>query len=101
MGGPRSCHQGAECLKKTATGQIRQALGHTLRPPEQGRYVIVRGDGWGGGRGEYIATVTEADPATFTVVAVSGPEPWSERHVLRSHCIILRKEGSPRLETAA
>jgi len=50
-----------------------------------GSLVKVRGDGWGGGRGEYTATVTEADELTFTVIRQNG-EKWEETHVLREHC---------------
>eukprot|EP00928_Gymnodinium_smaydae_P012913 TRINITY_DN14716_c0_g1_i1.p1 TRINITY_DN14716_c0_g1~~TRINITY_DN14716_c0_g1_i1.p1 ORF type:complete len:786 (+),score=139.95 TRINITY_DN14716_c0_g1_i1:84-2441(+) len=69
---------------------IRQSIGHTLAPAEQGATVRVRGDGWGGGLGHFLATVTEADELTFTVIRrgqlAAG---WEETHVLRSSCEVL------------
>eukprot|EP00927_Polykrikos_kofoidii_P000642 TRINITY_DN10236_c0_g1_i1.p1 TRINITY_DN10236_c0_g1~~TRINITY_DN10236_c0_g1_i1.p1 ORF type:complete len:1194 (-),score=224.56 TRINITY_DN10236_c0_g1_i1:87-3668(-) len=65
-------------------------VGHTLRPVEQGAIVRVLGDGWGGGKGSYRATVTEADFFTFTVVAAEdAPRPWEQTHVLRERCRLL------------
>mmetsp|Transcript_40773 Transcript_40773/g.110293 ORF Transcript_40773/g.110293 Transcript_40773/m.110293 type:complete len:352 (-) Transcript_40773:194-1249(-) len=51
-----------------------------------GSQVKVRGDGWGGGRGVYEATVTEADEQTFTVVYKNARGKWEETCVLRDHC---------------
>jgi len=69
----------------------RTAIGHTLRPANQGRRVAVVGDGWGGGGdGDapgYEAMIIEADDLSFTVVALSGPMKWQETHVLQEHCI--------------
>merc|ERR1712228_415526 len=63
-----------------------------------GSHVEVRGDGWGGGGGCYVGVVTEADAATFTVVVPAGRARWSETHVLRQYCTMLRPE--PALDVA-
>lgn len=69
-------------------------VGHTLRPVELGEAVLVEGDGWGGGRGSYRATVVEADRYTYTVVASKcAPEPWKQAHVLRRCCTPIGSEG--------
>lgn len=83
--GPRVRLVGKQPLHRTATSVIRQEIGHMLRPPEMGSQVLVRGDGWGGGCGEYEATITEADALTFTVIRKRG-RLWEETHVLRDHC---------------
>jgi len=70
------------------TAVLRSAIGHSLAPPEMGSRVRVKGDGWGVGRGSYVATVTEADELTFTVIRQCG-ERWEETHVLREHCTVL------------
>lgn len=72
-----------------ASSKHLAATGHTLNPLQQGQRVAVIGDGWGGGEEGYEAVVTEADNFTFTVVAVSGNNTWTEFHVLRKHCIPL------------
>jgi len=67
--------------------------GHSFTPfDERGAQVRVRGDGWGGGSGEYVATITEADEFTFTVIrAATGEDDcaWEETHVLREHATVL------------
>jgi len=68
------------------------ASGHSLMPLERDAPVIVRGDGWGGGSGEYLATITEADEFTFTVIRAAEGEDesaWEETHVLREHATVL------------
>jgi len=50
--------------------------------------VLVQGDGWGSGTGEYLATVTEADELTYTVIFQAATNTWEETHVLRENCII-------------
>mmetsp|Transcript_41471 Transcript_41471/g.61910 ORF Transcript_41471/g.61910 Transcript_41471/m.61910 type:complete len:109 (+) Transcript_41471:1-327(+) len=79
---------------RSQTSDIRRTLGHMLSPPEQGCLVCVRGDGWGGGHGEFTGTITEADEFTFTVVrhAARGVA-WEETHVLREHCAVLPAEA--------
>eukprot|EP00747_Dinoflagellata_sp_TGD_P061152 gnl/TRDRNA2_/TRDRNA2_152386_c1_seq1.p1 gnl/TRDRNA2_/TRDRNA2_152386_c1~~gnl/TRDRNA2_/TRDRNA2_152386_c1_seq1.p1 ORF type:complete len:482 (+),score=110.89 gnl/TRDRNA2_/TRDRNA2_152386_c1_seq1:156-1448(+) len=74
----------------------RAALGHKLRPQERGQRVVVVGDGWGGGgKKGYEAIVTEADDFTFTVVSTGGDTPWTETHVLKEHCVMLRDQQTP------
>eukprot|EP00930_Biecheleria_cincta_P055345 TRINITY_DN41671_c0_g1_i1.p1 TRINITY_DN41671_c0_g1~~TRINITY_DN41671_c0_g1_i1.p1 ORF type:complete len:1181 (+),score=252.15 TRINITY_DN41671_c0_g1_i1:81-3623(+) len=63
---------------------VRSSLGHFLQPSEQGCTVRVWGDGWGGRGDGYLATVTEADASSFTVIRQGGH--WEETHVLREHC---------------
>jgi len=81
-------------MRSQATTALRTCLGHSLSPPELGRQVEVIGDGWGGGSSSYLATVTEADDLTFTVIRLSGPEAWQETHVLREHCHLVEEEMS-------
>merc|ERR1711862_415931 len=69
---------------RSQTSVIRAAIGHTLKPAEQGSKILVEGDGWGGGKDFYEAIVTEADAHTFTVVRLEGR--WEESHVLREYC---------------
>lgn len=57
-----------------------------------GSRVKVHGDGWGGGSGEYVASVTEVDEMTFTLVFKSGAT-WEETCVLREHCTLLQQEA--------
>lgn len=65
-----------------------------------GTKVRVKGDGWGGGRGTYNATVTEADEFTFTVlIEKRNPERFEETHVLREHCTILSVSEAKRRRT--
>lgn len=54
-----------------------------------GTEVLVRGDGWGGGSGEYLATVTETDAFTFTVIRQYEDGRVEETHVLREHCDVV------------
>jgi len=56
-----------------------------------GSKVKVQGDGWGGGSGEYVASVTEADEMTLTLVFKKGAA-WEETCVLREHCTLLQQE---------
>lgn len=65
---------------------VRSSLGHSLRPAEQGCTVRVRGDGWGRLDGGYMATVTEADEFSFTVIRQG--DHWEESQVLREYCIL-------------
>jgi len=78
-------------VRRTRSSEIRENIGHSLSPPEQGVKVRVIGDGWGGGSGEYLATITEADSSTFTVIRCKKPSgdagAWEETHVLRENCI--------------
>jgi hypothetical protein len=71
-------------FSRSQTAVTRAAIGHTLAPAEQGLMVWVQGDGWGGGSGTYLATVTEADEQTFTIIRRGGC--WVEAHVLRELC---------------
>eukprot|EP00490_Sorites_sp_Unknown_P017195 CAMPEP_0114695484 /NCGR_PEP_ID=MMETSP0191-20121206/71404_1 /TAXON_ID=126664 /ORGANISM="Sorites sp." /LENGTH=395 /DNA_ID=CAMNT_0001991773 /DNA_START=150 /DNA_END=1335 /DNA_ORIENTATION=+ len=57
----------ASCLR-SGSNVVRDGIGHSLNPPERGFLVRVQGDGWGGSQGSYLATVTEADAETFTVI---------------------------------
>lgn len=69
----------------------RKALGHSLAPPERGLQVLVKGDGWGGGSGQFEALVTEADERSFTVIRTGS---WEETHVLREYCKLLPASNS-------
>eukprot|EP00930_Biecheleria_cincta_P083755 TRINITY_DN73265_c0_g1_i1.p1 TRINITY_DN73265_c0_g1~~TRINITY_DN73265_c0_g1_i1.p1 ORF type:complete len:933 (+),score=129.29 TRINITY_DN73265_c0_g1_i1:208-2799(+) len=76
-------------------------LSQSIRPAELGEQVRVFGDGWGGGSGSYLATVTEGDHLTFTVIRTSvdppcttGPNAWQETHVLREHCQLVPAEDT-------
>ncbi|CAE8622654.1 unnamed protein product [Polarella glacialis] len=52
-----------------------------------GSQVRVKGDGWGGGFGEYDGTVTEQDELSLTVIFKSvETKKWEETQVLREHC---------------
>lgn len=67
---------------------------HTAAMPavqlsEAGTQVIVRGDGWGGGSGEYLATVTETDAFTYTVIRQFEGGRVEETHVLRDYCVVV------------
>lgn len=83
--------RGVQEFRRTHSSEIRETIGHSLAPPEQGMKVRVIGDGWGGGASEYLATITEADSSTFTVIRFGtsvGPlRAWEESHVLRENCI--------------
>lgn len=81
--------------KGRIAGETVDTIGHTLQPPQQGLRVAVVGDGWGGRNGGYEAVVTEADRFTFTVVATSGNNAWTESHVLKEHCIFLSEAAKP------
>ncbi|CAJ1439641.1 unnamed protein product [Effrenium voratum] len=58
-------------------------------PAAAGHLVLVKGDGWGGGTGEYQATVVDADDLSLTVVYRGDDKSWKETHVLREHCTFL------------
>jgi len=77
-------------LPRSHTTVIRASIGHILAPAEQGSTVLVQGDGWGGGNGTYLATITEADAQTFTVIRHGA---WDETHVLREHCCVRSRAG--------
>ena len=84
-------------LFKHSSALIRESLGHCLRPPEAGFLVRVKGDGWGGGSGgtSYLATVTEADALTYTVIRRGDCHgSWDETHVLKEECTILARTTS-------
>lgn len=66
---------------------VRSCLGHFLQPSEQGCTIRVLGDGWGGLGEGYLATVTEADASSFTVIRQGGH--WEETHVLRGYCDLI------------
>jgi len=51
--------------------------------------VTVQGDGWGGGTGEYEATVVDSDELSLTVVYRDEDKKWKETHVLLQHCKFL------------
>merc|ERR1712107_273925 len=90
MGSLLPSARGLPNLSRTRTSEIRETIGHNLAPPEQGMKVRVLGDGWGGGSGAYLATITEADSSTFTVIRsefVDQARCWEETHVLREKCI--------------
>lgn len=57
--------------------------------------IRVRGDGWGGGAGEYEGTVTEADDHSFTVIFRNDNKKWEETHVLRQYCTVLEHVEIP------
>jgi len=63
--------------------EVRQRA-MTKGKQERGRRVSVIGDGWGGGHGDYTATVTDADEQTFSVIVEST---WAERCVLQKFCM--------------
>ena len=86
-------------LSKASSVMIRETLGHVLRPPEAGFLVRVHGDGWGGplegGAVSYLATITEADAMTYTVVRRGDCHgSWDETHVLKKECCIIAKSAS-------
>ncbi|CAE7813419.1 hcs1 [Symbiodinium sp. CCMP2592] len=85
-------------LSKNGSVLIRQSLGHTLRPPEAGFLVRVQGDGWGGrsgGSASFLATITEADDDTYTVIRRGDCHgSWDETHVLKRECSILARTSS-------
>mmetsp|Transcript_66950 Transcript_66950/g.117314 ORF Transcript_66950/g.117314 Transcript_66950/m.117314 type:complete len:489 (+) Transcript_66950:72-1538(+) len=88
---PRSSAQTRRSATSATEGRKHEAPG--VQAPsrdllEMGTKVKVCGDGWGGGSGDYLATVTEADSLTFTVIRQVG-EKWEETHVLRTHCTIV------------
>lgn len=87
---PIECGERARREEMQRLARPLAAFGHTLRPPQQGQRVAVIGDGWGGTDcAGYEALVTEADYLTYTVVALGGPSPWAESHVLKSCCVLL------------
>jgi len=51
--------------------------------------VRVKGDGWGGGTGQYDATVVDGDELSFTVVFVGENKKHQETHVMREFCTML------------
>merc|ERR1719336_3663517 len=61
---PRAGGRAAKAAKASPCAPL-PVPGHTLRPEEMGRHVVVIGDGWGSGEGGYEAVVTEADNQTF------------------------------------
>jgi len=68
---------------------VAPPLAAPLRAAEAGTQVIVRGDGWGGGSGEYLATVTEMDAFTYTVIRQFEDGSVEETHILREHCNVV------------
>mmetsp|Transcript_50156 Transcript_50156/g.112896 ORF Transcript_50156/g.112896 Transcript_50156/m.112896 type:complete len:316 (+) Transcript_50156:52-999(+) len=60
-----------------------------------GRQAVIRGDGWGAGQGQYIATVTEADDRTYTVVRKLAAKKFEEKVVLQEHCALLPPSSLP------
>ena len=103
----------------------RAQIGHMLQPPELGFLVRVQGDGWGGKAAwgsclahfpdapgslpfsdfnldlvwhlfaGYLATVTEADAETFTVIRRGDCYgSWDETHVLKTCCTLLARTTS-------
>ena len=90
--------QRVPALAKNGSVLIRQSLGHTLRPPEAGFLVRVQGDGWGGpsnGSASFLATITEADDDTYTVIRRGDCHgSWDETHVLKRECSILARTSS-------
>ena len=79
-------------LPRLASTVVRARLGHLLQPAERGFLVRVHGDGWGGGTGSYLATVTEADTQTFTVIRRGDCYgSWDETHVLKTCCSIMAR----------
>ncbi|CAE8623790.1 unnamed protein product, partial [Polarella glacialis] len=68
-----------------------------------GSQVRVKGDGWGGGFGEYDGTVTEQDELSLTVIFKSvETKKWEETQVLREHCQpITDAEETPAQQQAA
>ncbi|CAE7469506.1 unnamed protein product [Symbiodinium sp. CCMP2592] len=60
--------------------------------------VSVTGDGWGGGTGEYEATVVDSDDLSLTVIYRDDDKKWKETHVLRQHCDLL---DAPQAEPAS
>ncbi|CAE7238872.1 hcs1 [Symbiodinium natans] len=97
--GKQQCVVNAPALWKHSSAVIRDTLGHTLRPPEAGFLVRVQGDGWGGpstsGDTSYVATITEADADTYTVIRRGDCHgSWDETHVLKQECSILARTTS-------
>ncbi|CAJ1411454.1 unnamed protein product [Effrenium voratum] len=89
----------AGCLR-SGSAILRERIGHILQPRERGFLVRVHGDGWGsaggaGGAG-FLATVTEADALTFTVIRRPGGDTraWEETHVLRRYCTVVARSAS-------
>lgn len=80
---------------------VQGFVAKSFTPAELGEQVRVFGDGWGGGTGSYLATVTEGDNLTFTVIrtsvdptCTSGPDAWQETHVLQEHCQLVAAEDT-------
>lgn len=76
----------------TEASSSRSVLTDKLRPetPATGLgAVLVRGDGWGGGSGEYLATVTETDAFSLTILRQYEDGRVEETHVLREHCDVV------------
>lgn len=61
-----------------------------------GTQVLVRGDGWGGGGGEYLATVMDTDAFTHTVIRQFPDGRVEETIVQREYCdAVCGPEGQP------
>ena len=83
------------CCLRSGSNVSRARIGHTLDPPERGFLVRVQGDGWGGSGGSYLATVTESDAETFTVIRRGDCYgSWDETHVLKTCCSIVARTTS-------
>merc|ERR1719487_2849061 len=79
--------RGAPVRTAASSSQAVPALG--VRVSEAGTQVLVHGDGWGGGSGEYLATVTETDAFTYTIIRQYEDGNVEETHVLREHCNVV------------
>jgi len=83
------------CCLRAGSNVSRARIGHTLDPPERGFLVRVQGDGWGGSGGSYLATVTESDAETFTVIRRGDCYgSWDETHVLKTCCAVVARTTS-------
>jgi len=81
----------AKPQKEEAASSSRRRPSEPLRPVV-GCKVMVKGDGWGGGTGEYKGTVIELDDITFSVVFQNDDKKWEETQVLREHCQVIESE---------
>eukprot|EP00913_Durusdinium_trenchii_P011037 g10361.t1 len=80
--------------RATAAASPRARPASSL-PPMAGCRVRVTGDGWGGGTGEYEATVVDGDDLSYTIIYIGDDKKYTdsclsfETHVLQEHCTLL------------
>eukprot|EP00933_Yihiella_yeosuensis_P017898 TRINITY_DN14875_c0_g8_i1.p1 TRINITY_DN14875_c0_g8~~TRINITY_DN14875_c0_g8_i1.p1 ORF type:complete len:130 (+),score=43.66 TRINITY_DN14875_c0_g8_i1:358-747(+) len=94
----------AAAVPKAASSESRRTSRPGDEPPQpgvmaRGSKVMVQGDGWGGGTGEYEATIVDVDDATFNVIFRNDDKKFEETHVLKEHC--MPKDEEPEDEAPA